>query len=132
MEPDWRDSNLPPPTPSDLEQVTSRFQFPHLCVCTCVCACARAHMHIYAQLCPTLFKPMDCCPPGSSVHGIFLAKIQEWITMSSSMGTLQTQGLNPCLLHCMQIHHTAPPPQSPFLICRMQIIASNTEACSKG
>ena len=24
-----------------------------------------------AQLCPTLHDPMDCCPPGSSVHGIF-------------------------------------------------------------
>jgi len=28
-----------------------------------------------AQLCPTLCDPMDCSPPGSSVHGIFQARV---------------------------------------------------------
>ena len=31
-----------------------------------------------AQLCPTLCDPMDCSPPGSSVPGIFQAKVLEW------------------------------------------------------
>ena len=31
-----------------------------------------------AQLCPTLSNPMDCSLPGSSVHGIFQARILEW------------------------------------------------------
>jgi len=31
-----------------------------------------------AQSCPTLSKPMDCSPPGSSVHGIFQARVLEW------------------------------------------------------
>ena len=31
-----------------------------------------------AQLCPTLRDPMDCSLPGSSVHGIFQAKVLEW------------------------------------------------------
>ena len=31
-----------------------------------------------AQLCPTLDDPMDCSLPGSSVHGIFQARILEW------------------------------------------------------
>ena len=31
-----------------------------------------------AQLCPTLRDPMDCSPPGSSVHGIFQAGVLEW------------------------------------------------------
>ena len=31
-----------------------------------------------AQLCPTLWDPMDCSPPGSSVHGIFQARVLEW------------------------------------------------------
>ena len=31
-----------------------------------------------AQLCPTLRNPMDCSPPGSSIHGIFQARILEW------------------------------------------------------
>ena len=35
-----------------------------------------------AQLCPTLCDPMDCSPPGSSVHGIFQAKVLEWGAIS--------------------------------------------------
>ena len=31
-----------------------------------------------AQLCPTLNDPMDCSSPGSSVHGIFQARVLEW------------------------------------------------------
>ena len=31
-----------------------------------------------AQSCPTLSNPMDCSPPGSSVHGIFPARVLEW------------------------------------------------------
>ena len=31
-----------------------------------------------AQLCLTLRDPMDCSPPGSSVHGIFQARVLEW------------------------------------------------------
>ena len=30
-----------------------------------------------AQSCPTLYNPMDCSPPGSSVHGILQARILE-------------------------------------------------------
>ena len=30
------------------------------------------------QPCPTLLNPMDCSPPGSSVHGIFQARVLEW------------------------------------------------------
>ena len=31
-----------------------------------------------AQLCPTLRDPVDCSLPGSSVHGIFQARVLEW------------------------------------------------------
>ena len=37
-----------------------------------------------AQSCPTLRDPMDSSPPGSSVHGIFQARIMEWVAISSS------------------------------------------------
>ena len=30
------------------------------------------------ELCPTLSDPMDCSPPGSSIHGIFQARVLEW------------------------------------------------------
>ena len=41
------------------------------------------------QLCPTLWDPMDCSPPGSSVHGILQARIREWVFMPSSRGSSQ-------------------------------------------
>ena len=37
-----------------------------------------------AQLCPTLCDPVDCRPPGSSVHGISQASIMEWVAISFS------------------------------------------------
>ena len=37
--------------------------------------------------CLTLWKPMDCSSPGSSVHGIFQARILEWVGMTSSKGS---------------------------------------------
>ena len=40
-----------------------------------------------AQSCPTLWDPMDCSPPGSSVHGILQARIQEWVSISYSRGS---------------------------------------------
>ena len=42
-----------------------------------------------AQSCPTLCNPMDCSLPGSSVHGIFQARIQEWVAISFSRGSSQ-------------------------------------------
>ena len=47
--------------------------------------------------CLTLCNPMDCSPPGSSVHGIFQARMLEWVAIPSS------RGLNLGLLHCRQI-----------------------------
>ena len=36
-----------------------------------------------AQSCPTLSDPMDCSPPGSSVHGTFQARALEWVPLPS-------------------------------------------------
>ena len=36
------------------------------------------------QLCPTLRDPKDCSPPGSSVHGIFQARVLEWVAIAFS------------------------------------------------
>ena len=41
---------------------------------------------LVAQLCLTLCDPMDCSPPGSSVHGIFHTRILEWVAISFSRG----------------------------------------------
>ena len=41
------------------------------------------------QSCLSLCDPMNCSPPGSSVHGLLQARILEWVTMSSSRGSSQ-------------------------------------------
>ena len=46
-----------------------------------------------AQWCPTLLDPMDCSPPGSSVHGIFQARVLEWSAIAFS---------EPLWLHCLK------------------------------
>ena len=38
-----------------------------------------------AHSCPTLRDPMDCSQPGSSVHGIFQARVLEWGAIAFSM-----------------------------------------------
>ena len=46
----------------------------------------------HAQLlesCLTLCNPVDCSPPGSSMHGILQARILEWVVISSSRGASQ-------------------------------------------
>ena len=63
----------------------------------CVCVCAHACVCSVAQSCPTLCNPMDCNPPGSSVHGIFQARIQEHCH-SLLQEIFLTQGLNSRLL----------------------------------
>ena len=36
------------------------------------------------QSCPTLSDPMDCSLPGSSIHGIFQARVLEWVAVAFS------------------------------------------------
>ena len=41
-----------------------------------------------AQLCPTLRDPMDYSLPGSPVHGIFQARVLEWVAIAFSDNSL--------------------------------------------
>ena len=54
------------------------------------------------QSCLTLWDPMDCSLPGSSVLGILQARILEWVAMPSSRGIFLTQELKPHLYHLLQ------------------------------
>ena len=88
--------------------IYDRKQVPIACVCVLI-----------AQSCSTLCDPMDCSPPGSSVHGNFQARILEWVAISFSReGTgeisfFPTQGSNLGFPHYRQIlyclsHHWKP------------------------
>ena len=50
-----------------------------LCVCVCVCVSVLSHVQLFCD-------PMDCSPPGSSAHGVFQARILEWVAISYSPG----------------------------------------------
>ena len=71
---------------------------PHAALSCVLCSCS-----VMSNLCDTL----DCSPPGSSVHGIFQARILEWVAISSSKGSSMTQWLNPCLWSLLHCNHWA-------------------------
>ena len=50
------------------------------------CGCSFKVKTLVAQLCLTLWGPMDCSPPGSSVHGISQARMLEWVAIPFSRG----------------------------------------------
>ena len=68
-----------------------------------------------AQSYLTLCDPMDCSPPGSSVHGVFQSRILEWVIISSSRGISQTQGSNQCFLCLLQILYLLSHQRNPLL-----------------
>ena len=51
--------------------------------CLCVCVC------LLTQSFPTVCDPVDCSPPGSSIHGIFQARILECVALPSSRAPSQ-------------------------------------------
>ena len=51
---------------------------------------------LITQSCPTLCNPIDYSPPGSSIHGIFQARIKEWVLLQ---GIFLAQVSNLYLLH---------------------------------
>ena len=86
------------------------------------CGCANL-----LQSCPTLCDPVDCSPPGSSVHGILQSKNTGVGCHALLQEIFQTQGKNPCLLHLLywqagswftvmaysQFPSSSPSPESP-------------------
>ena len=72
------------------------------CVNERIHGCACSHCAQSLQLHPTLCDPVDCSPPGSSVHGILQAGTLEWVAISFARGIFLTQGSNPGLPHCRQ------------------------------
>ena len=55
-----------------------------------------------AQSCPTLCDPIDYSPPGSSIHGIFQARVLEWVAISFSKGSSLHRDRTQTLPHCWQ------------------------------
>ena len=61
---------------------------------------------VVAQSCPAFCDPVDCSPPGSSVHGNSPGKNTGVGCHALLQGIFSTQGSNPGLLHCRWIFFT--------------------------
>ena len=59
------------------------------CLLFSLLSCCSSFRSEVAQSCPTLFDPVDCSPPDSSVHGTLQARILEWVAISFSRGSSQ-------------------------------------------
>ena len=70
------------------------------------------------QSCPTLCDPIDCSPPGSSVHGVLQARILEWVAVPSSKGSSRPRGqtcisCDSCIeAHSLLLSHQGSPKDS--------------------
>ena len=69
-------------------------------------SCLGVSLCSITQSCPTLCDPMDCSPPGSSVHGILQARILEWIAISSSRGSSRPSDHKTPLSHFLSNHYS--------------------------
>ena len=57
----------------------------HTYVCVCVCVCVSVCVYVSVLVIQLSdYDPVDCSPPGSSVHGIFQGRILDWIAISFS------------------------------------------------
>ena len=84
-------------------------------------------IYMHAQSCLTLFNPLDCSPPGSSVHGILLARILEWVAMLSSRGFSQPRDRTHVSRgSCIEGRFfTAEPPGKPFISYQIRSVAQS-------
>ena len=72
-----------------------------------------------SQSCRTLCNPMDCSLPGSSIHGIFQARILEWVAISFSRD-LPNPGIKPGSL-ALGRHFTIWPTRKVHILSRLVI-----------
>ena len=54
--------------------------------CHFLLQCRKVKSESEVAQCPTLHDPMDCSPPGSSIHGICQARVLEWVAIAFSKG----------------------------------------------
>ena len=74
----------------------------------CPCAMIPCCCYLVAQLCLTLCDPVDCSPPGSSVHGVSQARILEWFAIYFCRGTSRPRDWT--RVSCLASRHFTPEP----------------------
>ena len=104
-------------------------------------ACLFHSMCSVAQSYLTLRDPLDCSLPGVSVHGIFQARILEWISISNSRVSSRPRDRThiSCLLHWqaefLSLHHLGSSSfrhHSSFIQCSLSFLAQRKSSFSDG
>ena len=71
----------------------------HLVICTCInsscCTTCILLLFSHEVVSNSFCNPVDCSPPDSSVHGIFQARILEWVVISFSRVSFLNPGIEP-------------------------------------
>ena len=100
-----------------VEENISTHIYVHMCLLSCSfpggCCC------LVTKSCLTLCDPMDCSPPGSSVHGISQARILKWIAISFSRASSwpscvsRASSWPSCISSLVGRFYTTEPPEKP-------------------
>ena len=93
---------------------------------------------LVAKSCPTLLDPVDCSPPGFSVHGILQARVLEWVTISFSRESSWTS-YRACVssirrrsLYCWALGSSLDPHSSPHSLCWSHRVIPSSILASPG
>ena len=81
---------------------------------------------LVTKSCQSLCDPMDCSPPGSSVHGILQARILEWVAISFSRGSSRPKDQTQVSLIAGRFF-TIQPPGKPSLSLNNHISANSLQ-----
>ena len=109
--------------PGKTQQVWITFFF---CLCYCLCELFLSCC-IFVELLSRIWlfcNPMDCSPPGSSVHGISQARILEWAAVSLSRGSSWPRDWTRVSCLANRFFTTEPPGKPHFLSCTFKKVFS--------
>ena len=117
-----------------VEENISTHIYVHMCLLSCSfpggCCC------LVTKSCLTLCDPMDCSPPGSSVHGISQARILKWIAISFSRASYwpscvsRASSWPSCVSSLVgRFYTTEPPEKPPFPYMWVIILGKNGSLC---
>ena len=80
------------------------------------------------QSCLTLCNPMDCSPPGFSIHGIFQARVLEWVAISSSTREFHCLLIQVILMSLWNFFYNQIPDA---VLCQINICVAPSYLCLK-
>ena len=79
------------------------------------------------QSCPTLGDSMDCSLPGSSIHGIFRARVLEWVAVAFSGTSMKQKGINVFSVARVEWNHQLVEAETPISCDEEMLVACGAD-----